>query len=209
MALFGRKTEKKAPVDNAGVYVLMDSNSRMLARGRLMDAPGRRNLYIKLTDGDVKTVADAGIVQAVPQDKSLPPQMTRVADFRPGAVALEPMRELGTEVRRNFRVPVAFDSFVYPESGGRAAMTSVDLSCGGIAFRSPQMFAVGDVFEIVVPMTSDGPLLLRAEVLRVHLEQEAGNFYACKFVNMIDDEESYLREAVFAIQISSVKTRKS
>ena len=208
MALFGRKTEKR-PEKADNVYLLMDSSSRMLARGTRMDAPGRKNLYIKLTSGDVKSVVDAGVIQAVPQDKSLPPQMTRVADFRSDAVALEPMRELGSEVRRNFRVPVAFDSFVYPAGGGRASMRSVDLSCGGLAFRSPQTFAVGDTFEVVVPMTSEGPLILTGEILRVHLEPEGGNFYACKFIHMIDDEESFLREAVFAIQISSVKAKNS
>ena len=58
-------------------------------------------------------------------------------------------------------------------------------------------------------MTSEGPLVLTAETLRVHLEADGNNFYACKFIHMIDDEESFLREAVFAIQIQSVKTKKS
>ena len=208
MALFGRKAEKRKE-DLTGLYLLMDSNSRMLARGRRLDAPGRKNIYIKLIDGNARTLVDAGIIQAVPQDKSLPPQITRVADFRKDAVALEPLRELGSEVRRTFRVPVVFDSFVYPPGGGRAPMRSVDLSCGGLAFRSPRPFAVGETFEVVIPMTSEGPLVLTGEILRVHLETDGNNFYACKFIHMIDDEESFLREAVFAIQISSVKAKKN
>ena len=208
MALFGRKAEKRKE-DLTGLYLLMDSNSRMLARGRRLDAPGRKNIYIKLIDGNARTLVDAGIIQAVPQDKSLPPQITRVADFREDAVALEPLRELGSAVRRNFRVPVVFDSFVYPPGGGRAPMRSVDLSCGGLAFRSPRPFAVGETFEVVIPMTSEGPLVLTGEILRVHLETDGNNFYACKFIHMIDDEESFLREAVFAIQISSVKAKKN
>lgn len=208
MALFGRKAERRKE-NLTGIYLLMDSNSRMLARGKRMDAPGRKNLYIKLIDGNARALVDAGIVQAVPQDKSLPPQITRVTDFRADAVALEPLRELGAEVRRNFRVPVVFDSFVYPSGGGRAPMRSVDLSCGGLAFRSPRPFAVGETFEVVIPMTSEGPLVLTGEILRVHLEADGDNFYACKFVHMIDDEESFLREAVFAIQIQSVKSRNS
>ena len=206
MALFGKKAEK--PAESSNVYILMDSNSRMLARGQQMDAPGRKTIFIKVTGGSVKAVVDAGVVQAVPQDKSLPPQMTRVVNFRPDAVALEPMRELGSEVRRNFRVPVVFDSFVYPRSGGRAALKSVDLSCGGLAFRSPLALAIGDRFETVVPMTSEGPLVLNGEILRVHLEPEDSN-YACKFIDMISDEESYLREAVFAIQVRSVKAKNN
>ena len=51
--------------------------------------------------------------------------------------------------------------------------------------------------------------MLTGEILRVHLETDGNNFYACKFIHMIDDEESFLREAVFAIQISSVKAKKN
>ena len=209
MALFGKLLGKRsaAPPADPGVYLLMDSSSKLLARGRRMDAPGRKNLYIKIIDGSVQAVVDAGVVQAVPQDKSLPPQMTRVADFRPDAVALEPMRELGSDVRRNFRVPVAFDSFLYLP-GGRARIRSVDLSCGGIAFRSPQLLAVGDTFEVVIPMTSEGPVILQCQALRVRPDAEAGNFCACKFIGMINDEESFLREAVFAIQIRAAKFKK-
>ena len=209
MALFEKLLGKreKQPVD-PGVYLLMDSSSKLLARGRRMEAPGRKNIYIKLIDGAVKTVVDTGVVQAVPQDKSLPPQMARVVDFRSDAVALEPMRDLGSDVRRNFRVPVEFDSFIYLPEGGRAAIRSVDLSCGGIAFRSPQLLAAGETFEVVIPMTSEGPVILQCQALRTRPDAEAGNFCACKFVDMINDEESFLREAVFAIQIRSAKSRK-
>lgn len=209
MALFGKLLGRRpAEAAEQGVYLLMDSSSKLLARGRRMDAPGRKNIYIKLIDGDVKTVVDAGVIQAVPQDKSLPPQMTRVVNFRPDAVALEPMRDLGADVRRNFRVPVEFDSFVYPPAGGQVAIRSVDLSCGGVAFHSPRLFTVGDVFEVVIPMTSEGPVILTCQTLRVRPDPVSGNFCACKFIDMINDEESFLREAVFAIQIRAAKYRK-
>ncbi len=201
MAFFMKKSKRVSA--DASIYLLTDSNSRLLGRGRRMDAPGHKNIFIRVFDGNVRAIVDAGVIQIVPQDKSLPPQMTRVVNFRPDAVALEPMRELGSEVRRNFRVPVEFDSFVYRAHGGRGAMRSLDLSCGGVAFRSNLALAVGSVFEVVIPITSEGPLLLTAQTLRVHFEPEGGNFYACKFINMIDDEESMLREAVFAIQIRS------
>lgn len=207
MALFGRKPKAN---NSAGVYLLMDSGSRMLARGRLKNVPGSENLNIVLIEGNGEQLSEAGVIQAVPQDKSLPVQMTRVLNCWNDMVTLEPMRELGAEVRRNFRVPVRFESFVYPKSiRGRAPMTSVDLSCGGIAFYSPFRFQVGDQFEVVLPMTSEGPLLLTAEILRVHLEPDEQNLYACKFINMIDDEETYAREAVFAIQLDGARTKKN
>ena len=71
MALFGRKAEKRVS-DSSGIYLLMDSNSRMLGRGKRMDAPGRKNIYIKLIEGNVKALVDAGILQAVPVCLFLP-----------------------------------------------------------------------------------------------------------------------------------------
>lgn len=206
MGLFSRKAEKKEPVC---VYLIMDRNARMLARGKRKAASDSELLTISLIDGDAENVRNAEIVQTVPQDKSLPPQMCRVVNFSADSVSLMPMRELNSEVRRNFRVPVAFDSFVYPAGGGRAKIESIDLSCGGVAFRTSLPMSVGNIFEVVIPITREGPLLLKAELLRVHLEASGENFYACKFLNMIDEEESMLREAVFAIQLSTVKSRNN
>ena len=201
MALFGKKSEKK----QESVYLLLDSNSRMHAKGVRREAPDGKTLFISLTEGDPSTLARIGVLQAVPQDKSLSPQMVRFIGSRERMIALEPMRDLGSAMRRNFRVPVAFESFLYPSTGGRASLCSIDLSCGGIAFRSVCALAVGNIFEVVVPITADGPLLLNAELLRVHLEPDSRNFYACKFIDMIDDEEAMLREAVFAVQVNTAK----
>ena len=204
MGLFSKKTQKK----KEAFYLLMDRNSRMLARGtRKVDDSGEV-ITITLIEGDPSAVRCAEIIQAVPQDKSLPPQMTRIVGFKNDAVLLEPMRDLSSEVRRNFRIPVAFDSFIYPSTGGRAVMHSVDLSCGGVAFRSPATLSVGNLFQVVIPITREAPLLMDAEILRVHLENQDGNFYACKFIDMIDEQESMLREAVFATQLSA-RARKN
>ncbi len=200
--LFGKKQEKQETPSEVGIYSLMDSNSRLIARGTHHEFESQY-LFFTLFEGDVKAVEAAKIIQVVPQDKSLPPQMTRYAGFRNGIVALEPMREVGAAMRKNFRVPVSFESFVYPASRPRSTLRSVDLSCGGIAFHSPCVLATGEVFEIVIPLVSEEPLLVRAEALRGRTDPGQGNFYACKFVDLIDDEETLLREAVFAIQISS------
>jgi len=206
MALFRKRAASSAPI-----YLLMDSNSHVLARGRLKSGSDKRRLSIELLEGDIGDVEDAVVIQAVPQGKSESVQMTRVINCWDDTVTLEPMRDLGTDIRRNFRIPVEFNSFLYPESGGRAPLVSVDLSCGGLAFRSPAALAVGNLFQVVVPLTSPEPLLLNAELLRVHLCVTADNLYACKFIGMIEDEEAMLREAVFAIQLNNIhaKNRKA
>jgi hypothetical protein len=202
MGLFSRKTEKAENKKSENVYVLLDCNSRMCGKGLRKEAPDGKTLFISLQEGDPAALSRIGILQAVPQDKEQPPQMVRFIGSRERIIALEPMRDLGSAMRKNFRVPVAFDSFVYPPGKSRAALRSVDLSCGGIAFRSKLPIAVGDHFELVIPLTSEGPLLLWAEALRVHLDPD-GNLYACKFIDLIDDQETMLREAVFAIQVST------
>lgn len=207
MGLFGKKADKKVEKPAENTYVLMDSNSRLCARGYRREAPNGNTLFIALTEGDPAFLARIGILQAIPQDKNLPPQMVRFIGSRERLIALEPMRDLGAAMRKNFRVPVVFDSFVYPARGGRAALRSVDLSCGGIAFRCQMPLSVGETFEVVIPLTAEGPLLLHAQILRVHLDPN-GNVYACKFIDMIDDEETMLREAVFAIQINTTRARR-
>lgn len=204
--LFGKRQEKQEKSGGDKVYSLMDSNSRLLARGTHHEFESQY-LFFTLTEGDLIDIEQANIIQIVPQDSSRPPQMARYAGFRNGIIALEPMREAGAAIRKNFRVPVAFDSYVYPASGPRSAMRSVDLSCGGIAFHSPHTFAPNEVFEVVIPLVSEEPLLLRAEALRGRPNPGIGNFYACRFVDLIDDEEALLREAVFAIQIKSYKAQ--
>lgn len=202
--LFGKRQEKQEKPSEAGIYLLMDSNSRLLARGTHHEFESQY-LFFTIFEGELRSLENAKVVQIVPQDKSLPPQMTRYAGFRNGIVALEPMREAGAAMRKNFRVPVTFQSFVYPVGRPRSALRSVDLSCGGIAFHSSCVLSTDEVFEIVVPLLSEEPLLLHAQALRGRTDPGKGNFYACKFVDLIDDEETLLREAVFAIQIKTYK----
>ena len=118
--LFGKRQEKQDKPAESDVYSLMDSNSRLLARGTHHDFESQY-LFFTLIEGDLIDIEQANIVQIVPQDKGAPPQMARYAGFRNGIVALEPMREAGAAIRKNFRVPVVFDSYVYPASAPRAA----------------------------------------------------------------------------------------
>ena len=202
MALFGSLFAKKKAVP---LYVLMDGSSKLLGKARLKSASGDGELTLELVEGDEGALYDARAVQVVPQDKSASVQMCRPVRIRGGVVTLVPMRELDSEVRRNFRVPVEFESFAYPSRWTRTPITSVDLSCGGLAFTSAYPFAPGDRMQVVIPVTLEAPLLLTAQVLRTRADI-GRTFCSCKFINMIDDEEAMLREAVFATQIGSARS---
>ena len=81
-------------------------------------------------------------------------------------------------------------------------MQSIDLSCGGIAFYADCQLELHEQMEIVIVPTEE-PVILRCQILR---KQELRNdklLYATKFVDMCEDEEVTVREAVFSIQLES------
>ena len=119
---------------------------------------------------------------------------------------LEKIATLDPEVRRNLRVPVKFDTFLYalPDSSwtGRRSAQSIDLSCGGIAFYADCQLELHEQAEIVVTPTEE-PVILRCEILRKQELQNDRFLYATKFVDMCEDEEVVVREAVFSLQLQS------
>ena len=56
--------------------------------------------------------------------------------------------------------------------------------------------------EIVVTPTEE-PVILRCEILRKQELQNGRYLYATKFVDMCEDEEVVVREAVFSLQLQS------
>lgn len=111
----------------------------------------------------------------------------------------------GNDQRKNLRVVVHVKSFIYPVSGswrGRREIETNDLGCGGIAFFCDSELEIGERLEIVIPVTSE-PLVVQGEVLRQRLtEREDTTMYAAKFIDLCNDEETLIREAVFNLQLS-------
>ncbi len=111
----------------------------------------------------------------------------------------------GNDMRKNLLVPVEVNSFAYPLSGswrGRRAVETHDLSCGGVAFFCDREFQVGEQFEVVIPVTSE-PLVVKGQILRQRIvDGRDDTLYAAKFIDLCNDEETILREAVFNLQLS-------
>lgn len=184
----------------SNIYLLMNTSSIVLARAALQSPPDAPNMQFQITDGRADDVVAAELIQAVPLDTSMQSRLARVILRRGNRIVLEPIRPLGDEARQNLRVPVDFESYVYPMEGGRALLKANDLSCGGIAFYCPYPFQPHDRFEIVIPITSE-PLLVWCECLRVKPYMGPLNFYAAAFTDLIHDLESRIREAVFSVQL--------
>ena len=104
--------------------------------------------------------------------------------------------------RRSFRIPVQMDSFVYPIDGswqGRRSVETIDLSCGEIAFYADSGMEMGDMAEIVLPMTTN-PLIVRIKLLRKENVTPERACYAAKFIDLGVEEDQMICEAVFRIQ---------
>lgn len=206
MAITRRNSPPPAP--KGPTYLLMDSASEPLARGVLQGAADAANLQFRITDGSPDDLVAAEILIAVPPDAKTPARLGRVILRRGNLIVLDPIQALGEEARQNLRMPADFESFVYPGSGGRVPIRAANISSSGMAFYAAHPFRLHEFFEVVVPIVLEGPLILQAEVLRVEPFEDGAQLYAVRFVNMIHDEESRVREAVFSIQVHSKNAPK-
>ena len=186
------------------LYLLLDSVNNPLARGRL-EGPAGDTLQLMVMDNDVDKVACHEVIVLMSMSGSEPPLQCRIVRQRGDRIALEKIASLDPDLRRNLRVPIKFDTFIYPITGrwrGRRAVRSIDLSCGGVAFYGDDGLEAGERLEMVIPVTEE-PVILRCEVLRRKELRNDKLLYAVKFVDMCEDEEVTVREAVFSIQLEN------
>lgn len=190
---------------NERLYLLLDSVNHPLARGSMEGPSNGEILQMLVLDDDVDKVAQHEVIVLIPMSGSEPPLQCRIVRQRGDRVALEKIASLDPDLRRNLRVPIKFNTFIYPITGhwkGRRAVQSIDLSCGGVAFYGDEGLEVGERLELVIPVTVN-PVILRCQILRRQELRNGKLLYAVKFVDMCDDEEVTVREAVFSIQLES------
>lgn len=184
-------------------YLIVDSRGDPVAHGQSDDGPESTVWQIHVDSGDVKRILSHEYVSLVSSSEKNPAAEGRIVRREENVISVEVVRRLDEEVRRNLRMPVRFDSYIYPISGewkGRVPVISNDLSCGGISFFCARRLQVGDRVQIVIPITSQ-PLLLETKILRQRPSGEPIPLYAGSFVDMIHEEERMVREAVFGLQL--------
>ncbi len=186
-------------------YLLLDHLSTPLARARLDGSEGAPVLQFRVLDGKEDEVAEHEILQLVGISGGVA-WKCRLLQRRGEQISLEKISVLNPEdLRENLRVSVKFRSYIYPLSGGwrgRREVRAVDVSCGGIAFAGESGLKDREQLEIVVPITIQ-PLVLRCEILRQEPKRDGLQLYAAKFVDLCDDEEVMVREAVFRTQLQN------
>ena len=187
-------------------YLILDTQNHALANGELATAPGASPMRLNIHGNKVDDVMAHEVIPLFSASSEELPIQCRILRQRGDAVLLEKIATLDPEVRRNLRVPVKFDTFLYalPASAwtGRREAQSIDLSCGGIAFYADCQLELHEQMEIVVTPTEE-PVILRCEILRKQELQNGRYLYATKFVDMCEDEEVVVREAVFSLQLQS------
>ena len=185
-------------------YILLDRKNNPLGRGRLECPPDAPKLYVRVSEEQIEELATHELIQLIGVSRDAPPLLGRVIGTRRDILILEPSETLVNNVRQNFRVPVRFDTYIYPVSGawkGRRYVISNDLSSGGLSFFCTETLFPGERFEVVIPITSQ-PLILQCELVRILSENTDGTtLYAAKFVDLCADEEAMTREAVFNAQL--------
>nr|WP_325212073.1 PilZ domain-containing protein [uncultured Oscillibacter sp.] len=187
-------------------YLILDTQNHALANGELATPPGASPMRLNIQDNKVDDVMAHEVITLFSSSSEELPIQCRILRQRGDAVLLEKIATLDPEVRRNLRVPVKFDTFLYPlpESAWRQrrSVQSIDLSCGGIAFYADCQLELHEQMEIVIVPTEE-PVILRCEILRKQELQNDRFLYATKFVDMCEDEEVIVREAVFSLQLQS------
>ena len=191
------------------LYLLLDSRGTALAQARPQGpaAAGSNLWQLTVLDGKIDLVLKHKKFRLMAITDSSPSYEGTLVRSRNDIIQLEVRKSAtnGTDMRKNLRVPVSVDSFIYPLTGGwpgRRSVRTNDLSCGGVAFFTDHSLRAGERFEIVVPVTSQ-PLVAAGEILRIRPSGDSGHIlYAAKFIGLCDDEETLLREAVFNLQLS-------
>jgi hypothetical protein len=190
-------------------YMILDSQNNPIAPGQMVSPPGDEMLQVLVLENKIDDVARHEIIHLIAMGSDDASLQCQVLRERGDKVILKRIAALDPEVRRNLRVPVKFDSFVYPITGswrGRRSVQSLDLSCGGVAFRGEAGLKEGEQVELVVP-TVEAPLIMRCQILRVKELQDEKRLYATKFIDMCEDEEVTVRETVFSLQLQSRNQR--
>ena len=191
------------------LYLLLDSKGIPLAQARPQgpNATGGELWQLVVLDDKVDLVREHKQFKLMAMTDSSPSHEGTLVRCRNDIIQLEVRKSAtnGNDMRKNLRVPVRADSFIYPLTGGwpgRRRVQTNDLSCGGVAFYTDHSLRGGEMFEIVIPVTSQ-PLVVKGEILRMRPSESGGSIlYAAKFVELCDDEETILREAVFNLQLS-------
>lgn len=181
-------------------YLIVDSRGKAVANCHSRDSLHLPTWHLEIDKGDLGNVLTHEYIHVVGLDEAAEGSIDRVEN---GIVVVKAVREIDGQVRQNLRMPVKFESFLYHTGlggTGRAPILSNDLSCGGVGFYCGAELPIGSTWDVVIPVT-EAPLILTVEILRKRPTIQPIPLYGTRFVDLLYEEETMLREAVFHIQL--------
>lgn len=188
-------------------YLLMNEQDKAVGKAALASSLEGEVIQFRLQVERGTPVEEGQILRFIGNEESTPDFVGEIQRRRGDQIAVRATAPLDKAARKNLRVDIQFSSLLYPVSGnwkGQRMIRGENLSCGGVGFYCTEKLQVGEIVQIVLPMT-DNPLLLQAEVLRIHTDRGPVPLYGSRFVDMIHDEEALVRRAVFDIQLASAR----
>ena len=122
-------------------YLILDTQNHALANGQLATAPGDSPMRLNIQDHKVDDVMAHEVVTLFSSSSEELPIQCRILRQRGDAILLEKIATLDPEVRRNLRVPVKFDTFLYalpssPGRGGGACSPSISAAAASPSTRT-------------------------------------------------------------------------
>ena len=150
------------------LYLILDGTGQALAQAVLESPRITEVVQLRLTEETELDFLQVGEIQCIGLDNGSASMRGVVTMQRGDRLVIRPGAMLGAEARENLRIQTDFESVMYPITGywkGQRHIKGHDLSCGGVAFHTAQAVKVGEVVQIVLPVT-DSPLLLRTRILR-------------------------------------------
>lgn len=191
--------------DNENRYLLLDSRNVPLAHVIMEGNPDSKFLTTRLMDDGAEEVLQHEIFRLLSMDKRRPLIQCHFVRMEGKRIILEQLSLLDPALRKDLRVPLHSESFLYFTDGNGSARCKihfVDISCGGTAFYGPAGLDKCGSIEIVLPITTC-PLVLMCQILNARELRNNRVLYAAKFLDLCNDEEKMIREAVFGLQLGN------
>ena len=95
-------------------YLILDTQNHALANGELATPAGTSPMRLNILGNKVDDVMAHEVITLFSASTEELPIQCRILRQRGDAVLVEKIATLDPEIRRNLRVPVKFDTFLYP-----------------------------------------------------------------------------------------------
>lgn len=189
------------------MYMLLSKKQELLAKGMLAGGSPESVMELKITEGDPEDLIQEEILCLIGSNAGEKPLQCQILQHRGDRVRVKKMMTLNPELRMSYRIPVSFQSFIYPVDGkwkGRKTVQTIDMSCGGVSFYGSEGLEQNEIAEMVIPNSLD-PVLVHVQIICREQLSDGRVYYRGKFVDMCVEQEQTVCQSVFGVQVRRIK----